>query len=128
MFSTQTTWPHPIGMYMTMFSTQTTHPIGMYMTMFSTQTTHPIGTFSTQTTWPHPIGMYMTRCLQIDFHLLSEYCQTMTLVTYGMVWPMKLKCGMFNKVFLVNHWHDILDFSCKGLCFNNSYKCIGPKP
>ena len=40
--------------------------------------------------------------------------------------PMKLRC-VFNKVFLVNHWHDILNCSYKWLCFNNCYRCIGRK-
>ena len=30
----------------------------------------------------------------------------------SVVWPMKLRC-VFNKVFLVNHWHDILNCSYK---------------
>ena len=29
-----------------------------------------------QTSWPYPIGKCGTRCLQTDFHLVTEYCQT----------------------------------------------------
>ena len=39
---------------------------------------------------------------------------------------MKLRWCVFNKVFLVNHWHDILNCSCKSVCFSKSYRCIGP--
>ena len=48
----------------------------------------------------NPIGKYRTRCLQIDFHLVSEYCVWLSNST---AWPMKLTCCVFNKVFLVNH-------------------------
>ena len=51
-----------------------------------------------------------TRCLQIDFHLVSEYSQSTGPHEVGLsnsiVRPMKLRCCMFNKVFLVKHWHD----------------------
>ena len=46
----------------------------------------------------------------------------------NMAQPMTLRCCVFNKVFLVNYWCDILNYSCKWLCFGTSYKCIGPKP
>ena len=36
----------------------------------------------------------------------------------SMVLPMKLGC-VFNKVFLVNHWFDILNCNRKWLCFSN---------
>ena len=42
--------------------------------------------------------------------------------------PIKLRCCVFNKVFLENHGHDILMCCCKWLCFSNCYKCIGLKP
>ena len=38
----------------------------------------------------------------------------------SMAWPLKLRC-VFNRVFLVNNWRDILNCSCKWLCFNNSF-------
>ena len=41
--------------------------------------------------------------------------------------PMQLTCCVFNKVFLVNHRCDILNCSCKWLCFSNSYRGIGLK-
>ena len=31
---------------------------------------------------------------------------------------------MFNKVFLVNHWRDVLNCSCRWLCFSNANRCI----
>ena len=46
----------------------------------------------------------------------------------SMARPMQLRCCMFNKVFLVNHWRDIFNCSYKQLCFSNFYRCIGPKP
>ena len=42
--------------------------------------------------------------------------------------PMKIRCCVFNKVFLVNNWRDILNCSYIWLYFSNSYRCIGPKP
>ena len=39
----------------------------------------------------------------------------------SMACPMTLRC-VFNKVFLVNHWRDILNSSCKWLTV------IGAKP
>ena len=58
------------------------------------------------------------------FDLASEYCQITSTCDVGlsnsMVRPMKLRYCVFNKVFLVKHWHDILDCSCKWLCFSNS--------
>ena len=55
----------------------------------------------------HTIGKNRNRCLQIDFHLVIEYCQTLGTHDVGlpnsMAQPMKLKCSVFNKVFLVNH-------------------------
>ena len=34
----------------------------------------------------------------------------------------------FNTVFIVNHWRDILNCSCKWLRLSNSYRCVDPKP
>ena len=42
--------------------------------------------------------------------ILPEYCTSDVLLCNSMARPMKLRC-VFNKVFLVNHWHDILDCS-----------------
>ena len=81
--------------------------------------------------WPYSIGKFRNMCIQNMFNLASEYCKTMTIVTglsNSMSQPMKLRCCVFNKVFLVNHRCDILNCSCKCLCFSNSYRCIGPKP
>ena len=84
-----------------------------------------------KTAWPYPIGKNRTRCLQIDFHLVNEYWQTThtcdIALSNNRARPMKVRCCVFNKVFLVNHSHDILYCSCKWLCFSNSCKCIGPK-
>ena len=33
------------------------------------------------TAGPHPIGNYRIRCIQIYFHLPSEYCQTTAFMT-----------------------------------------------
>ena len=37
----------------------------------------------------------------------------------NMAWPLNLRCCVFNKVFLVNPWRDILNGSYKLLCFCN---------
>ena len=85
-----------------------------------------------QTAWPYPIGKHKNRCIQIYFHLASKFCFTTRTHDIGlsnsMVQHMKLRCSVFNKVFLVNHWHDIHNCSCKWLCFSNSHRCIGLKP
>ena len=31
-------------------------------------------------TMPYLIGKYRTRCLQINFHLVSKYCQTTSII------------------------------------------------
>ena len=56
--------------------------------------------------------------------ILQEY-HTHDIGLSNMARPMKLRCCVFNKVFLVNHWCDILNCSYKWLSFSNSYKCIG---
>ena len=45
----------------------------------------------------YPVGKYMIRCLQIDFHLVSEYCQITALVT-GLFnnW-----CGAAHEIYAV---------------------------
>ena len=45
-----------------------------------------------QTAWPYPIGKHMTRCLQIDFHLLTEYIPTTGTrdVEYGASYELKM--------------------------------------
>ena len=48
--------------------------------------------------------------------MLPEYQTCDVGLSNSMAWPMKLRCCVFNKVFLVNHWHDILNCSCKWLC------------
>ena len=79
-----------------------------------------------QTAWLCPVGKYRNRSMQIYFYLV---CETMTNVVLfnSMAWPMKLRSCVFNKVFLVNHWHDIRNCNCKWSCLSNSYRCIGPK-
>ena len=56
-------------------------------------------------------------CIQIYFHLASEYCQTMRHSDVGLstrvAQPMKIRCCVFNKVVLVNHRRDILIYSRK---------------
>ena len=83
-----------------------------------------------QTAWPYANGNTKTRCLQIYFHLVSEYYQTTSSLDVGlsktMARPMELRRYVF-KFFLVNDWRDILDCSCKWLYFSNSCWCIGPK-
>ena len=39
--------------------------------------------------------------------------------------PMKFKCGVFNKVFLVNHWRDILN--CRYVTENHDF-CFPLRP
>ena len=53
--------------------------------------------------WPNPVGKCRNRYIQIYFHLriLPEY-HTRELGLSAR--PTKLRCCVFNKVFLVNHW------------------------
>ena len=37
----------------------------------------------------------------------------------NMAWPFKLRCCVFNTVFIVNSWRDIHNCSCKWLCLCN---------
>ena len=46
----------------------------------------------------------------------------------NMARPMELRFCDFDKVFLVNHWHDNVNCNYKLLCLTNSYRCIGLKP
>ena len=59
--------------------------------------------------------------------ILPEYHTHDVGLSNRMAWPMKLRCCVFNKVFLVNHWRDILNCSYKWLCFSKSSTCIGRK-
>ena len=45
----------------------------------------------------------------------------------NMVLPIQKRSSMFNEVYIVNHFCDILDHSCKWLVFKYSYRCKGPK-
>ena len=40
-----------------------------------------------------------------------------------MVQRMQKIFSVFNEVYLINHLHDILDYSCKWLVFKYSYRC-----
>ena len=63
--------------------------------------------------------------------ILPDY-DTRDIGLSNMVQPMKLRCCVFNKIFLivlvVNQWRDILNFNCKWLCYSKSESCRGPKP
>ena len=63
-----------------------------------------------------------------DEQMLPEYDTRDVGLSTSMALSMKLRCCVFNKVFLVNHRRDILNCRCKWLCLSNSYRCIGPKP
>ena len=60
--------------------------------------------------------------------ILPEYRTHDVVLSKSMAWPMKLRFCVFNKVFLVNHRHDIFNCSYKWLYFSDSYRCIGRKP
>ena len=57
--------------------------------------------------------------------ILPEYRTHDVMLSNSMARPMKLRCSVFNKVFVVNQWRDILNCCYKWLCFSNSYRCIG---
>ena len=65
-----------------------------------------------QIAWPVLIGKYRTGCLQ-TFSLGERTLPDTSDVGFSksMVQAMKIRCGVFNKIFLVNHWCDILDCS-----------------
>ena len=50
--------------------------------------------------------------------ILPEYHFHDVGLSNGMAWPTKLRC-VFNKVFLVNHWGDIL--MCSYCGFNHNF-------
>ena len=37
----------------------------------------------------------------------------------NMAWCLTLRSCVFNTVFLLNHWRDVLNYSCMWLCFCN---------
>ena len=83
-----------------------------------------------QTAWPYLIGKHRNKCIDIFLfgeQTLPKYHTCDVGLSNSMAEPMKLRC-VFNKVFLVSHWHDILNCSCKWLYFSNSYRCIGLEP
>ena len=59
------------------------------------------------------------------FHLVCKYCLTTTLMNRDVgssnrvARPMTLRCYVFNKGFLANHWRDIHDCCCKWLFLRN---------
>ena len=53
-----------------------------------------------------------TNVFLFDERILQEYSTHNVVLSNIMAWPMKLRC-VFNKVFLVNHWCDILNCSYK---------------
>ena len=59
----------------------------------------------------------------VGHRILPDYGNHDVGLSNTMARPMKLRCCVFNKVFLVNHWRDILNCSCKWLRFS---RC--PKP
>ena len=68
-----------------------------------------------------------TNIFSFGERILPEYHTHDVMLSNNMARPMKLRCCVFNKVFLVNHWYDILHCSYKWLCFSNSYKWKYPK-
>ena len=58
-----------------------------------------------QIAWPYPISKNRNRCIQIYFHLgeqiLLEYHSCDIVLCNSMTQPIKLRCCVFNKVFLV---------------------------
>ena len=44
-----------------------------------------------------------------------------------MALPMQKRFSVFNEVYLINHLHDILDYSYKWLVYKNYYRCKGPQ-
>ena len=63
--------------------------------------------------------------LSVGERILPEYHTRDIGLSNSLARPIELRSGVFNKVFLVNHWRDILNCSCKWLCFSDSYMCIG---
>ena len=73
----------------------------------------------------HPKGIIKTKHVQLKSRISCQWFLQNDIVNVT-VRPIKLRC-VLNKVFLVNHWHDILNCSYKWLCLSNSYRCIGCK-
>ena len=54
-----------------------------------------------------------TNIFSFTEQILLDYNTCDVGLSNSMVQPMKLSCCVFNKVFLVNRWRDILNCSCK---------------
>ena len=72
----------------------------------------------------------MSHKLSLDGNSMAiSYWQVYELVYTGlsnsMAQSMELRCCVLNKVFLINHWRDILNCSYKWLRFSSSHKCKG---
>ena len=62
-----------------------------------------------------------TNIFSFGERILPEYNTRDVRFSNSIAQPIKLRCA-FNKAFLVNHWRDMFNFSCKWLCSSNSYK------
>ena len=65
--------------------------------------------------------------LSFGERILLDFDTRVVVLSNIMVRPMKLRCYVFNKVSLVNHWRHFINCSCNWLCFSNSSTDIGPK-
>ena len=65
-----------------------------------------------------------TNLFSFGERILPEYHTHDVGLSNSMAWSMKLRC-VFDKVFVVNHCHDIFNCSYKWLCSSNSYMCVG---
>ena len=63
-----------------------------------------------------------TNILLFGERILSEYHTRDVGLSNSMARPMRLRCGVFNKVFLVNHWRDILNYN--SYIVTNSYLLV----
>ena len=63
-----------------------------------------------------------TNIFSFGKRILPNYDTCDIIKQYGATHGIKMMC--VQQGFLVNHWHDILNCSCKWLCFNNSYRGI----
>ena len=74
------------------------------------------------------IGVYkITNIFSFGERILLDFDTCDIGLTNNMTQPMELRCCVLSKVFLVNHFHDIINCSCIWLCCSNSW-WLGPKP
>ena len=79
-----------------------------------------------QIAWLYPISKHRNSYISIWRANFARLDTRDVGLSNNMARSMKLTCCVLNKVFLENHFHDIINSSYKWLYLCNTYRCIGP--